>query len=46
MLKFLPYIGVFACQTVSKYAKYLNINILIKIYVCVSTENLLSLQSI
>ena len=46
MLKFLPYIGAFACQTVSKYAKCLNINILIKIYVCISAENLLSLYSI
>ena len=46
MLKFLSYISAFACQIMSKRAKHLNINILIKIYICNSAENLLSLYRI
>ena len=46
MLKFLPYIGAFACQTAPKCAKYLKLKNLkdFKIWKCPSF--LLSLQSI
>ena len=46
MLKFLPYIGMFACQTVPKRAKHLKLKILKDFEIWKCPSFLLSLQSI
>ena len=46
MLKFQQILGGFLCQTAPNLAKFLNINFLIKISICISAEILLSLYII